>query len=124
MRALRISLVLFAVLIALIAVGTWYGRCVCEDMQEAIDALPDKPDDRAAAQAAELRDEWRERTPWLRPILNRTVVRTISDLVDDVAIFADPALDALPEYCSTKQKLLGAIDEMRRAEKATFGLWS
>ena len=114
MRALRISLVLFAVLIALIAVGTWYGRCVCEDMQEAIDALPDKPDDRAAAQAAELRDEWRERTPWLRPILNRTVVRTISDLVDD----------ALPEYCSTKQKLLGAIDEMRRAEKATFGLWS
>lgn len=124
MRALRISLVLFAVLIALIAVGTWYGCCVCEDMQEAIDALPDTPDDRAAEQAAALRDEWRERTPWLRPILNRTVVRTMSDLVSDLAIYADPAVDALPEYRSTKQKLLGAIDEMRRAEKATFGLWS
>ena len=124
MRALRISLVLFAVLIALIAVGTWYGRYVCEDMQQAIDALPDTPDDRAVVQAAALRDEWQERTPWLRPILNRTVVRTMSDLVSDLAIYADPAVDALPEYRSTKQKLLGAIDEMRRAEKATFGLWS
>lgn len=124
MRALWISLVIFGLMIVLIAVGTWYGRYVCEDMQQAIDALPDAPDDRATVQAAALRDEWQERLPWLRPILNRTVVRTISDLVDDVAIFADPALDALPEYRSTKQKLLGAIDEMRRAEKATFGLWS
>ncbi len=124
MRALWISLVIFGLMIVLIAVGTWYGRYVCEDMQQAIDALPDTPDDRAAAQAAELRDEWRERTPWLRPILNRTVVRTMSDLVSDFAIYADPAIDALPEYRSTKQKLLGAIDEMRRAEKATFGLWS
>lgn len=124
MRALCISLVLFALLIGLIAVGTWYGRHVCDDMQAAVDALSDEPSEDNAGKAAALRDGWNERVPYLRPIVNRTVVRTVSDLVSDLAIHADPTLDALPEYRSTKQKLLGAIDEMRRAEKATFGLWS
>lgn len=124
MRALWISLVIFGLMIVLIAVGTWYGRRVCDDMQAAVDALSDEPSDDTASEADALRDEWQRRTPYLRPIVNRTVVRTMSDLVSDLAIYADPAVDALPEYRSTKQKLLGAIDEMRRAEKATFGLWS
>ena len=124
MKALWISLVIFGLMIVLIVVGTWYGRRVCDDMQAAVDALSDEPGEDNADKATALRDEWQRRTPYLRPIVNRTVVRTMSDLVSDLAIYADPAVDALPEYRSTKQKLLGAIDEMRRAEKATFGLWS
>ena len=124
MRALWISLVIFGLMIVLIVVGTWYGRRVCDDMQAAVNALSDEPSDATASAADALRDEWQRRAPYLRPIVNRTLLRTLDDLVNDVAIYADPALDALPEYCSAKQKLLGAIDEMRRAEKATFGLWS
>ena len=124
MRALWISFVIFGLMIALIVVGTWYGRRVCDDMQAAVNALSDEPSDATASAADALRDEWQRRTPYLRPIVNRTLLRTLDDLANDIAIYANPALDALPEYCSAKRKLLGAIDEMRRAEKATFGLWS
>ena len=124
MRAFRISLVLFSVMVALIAVSTWYGRRVCSELEQMTQALPDEPSEQNVAAAEQLRDFWTKRTPYLRPIVNRTVVRTISDLISDLSVYADPTLDAAPEYRSTKQKLLGAIDEMRRAEKAAFGLWA
>ena len=124
MRAFRISLVLFALTIALIVIGTWYGRDVCDKLEQMTLSMPDEPSDEAITGAVALQKYWQGQLVWLRPMVNRTVVRTMSDLVGDLAIYAAPTLDAAPEYRSTKQKLLGAIDEMRRAERATFGMWS
>lgn len=123
MRAFRISLVLFAVLVALIIVGTWYGRHVCDELQSMTDALPDAPEDEGGGQVMALMAYWQRQTPYLRPIVNRTVVRTMSDLISDLAIYAAEE-DSTADYRATRERLLGAIDEMRRSEKATFGLWS
>ena len=124
MRAFFASLVIFALTLALIAVSTVYGRHVCREMAVLVEALPDEPSSEAVAQAEQLSRYWQSQTPYLRPLVNRTVVRTMSDLVGDLLVYADPATEALPEYRAACRKLLGAIDEMRRSEKATFGLWA
>ena len=123
MRAFRISLVLFSLMVALITVSTWYGRRVCNELERMTEALADEPSEQDLEQAEALRAYWRKQTPYLRPIINRTVVRTMSDLVSDLSIYAAED-DNAADYRATRQKVLGAIDEMRRAEKATFGIWS
>lgn len=123
MRAFRISLVLFALMIVLIGVSTVYGRRVCDKMQDMLDSISDEPGEQVAEQAEKLRDYWQKQTPYLRPIVNRTVVRTMSDLISDLAVYAGEAENAA-DFFATRQKVAGAIDEMRRSEKATFGLWS
>ncbi len=123
MRALRISLVLFALMLVMIGVSTYYGRRVCDGLESRVDALPDEPGEQVATQAEELQDHWKKQTPWLRPILNRAVVRAMGDLISDLCIYAAEA-DNAADYRATREKVLGAIDEMRRSEKATFGLWS
>ena len=124
MRAFRVSLVIFALMVVLIAVSTVYGRHVCREMESLVEALPDTPSVAAVGQTDTLSRYWQAQTAYLRPLVNRTVVRTMSDLVGDLSVYADPATDAVPEYRAARRKLLGAIDEMRRAEKATFGLWA
>ncbi|MBO5898454.1 MAG: hypothetical protein J6R04_05535 [Clostridia bacterium] len=124
MRAFRASLVIFALMLALIVVGTVYGRWVCREMAALVEALPDTPSVETVGQAEALSRYWQAQTPYLRPLVNRTVVRTVSDLVSELSVCADPALDAATEYRTARRKLLSAIDEMRRTEKATFGLWS
>ena len=123
MKGFRISLVLFSLMVALIAVSTWYGRRVCGELESRVDALADEASEQTAVQADELREYWREQTPWLRPVVNRTVVRTMSDLISDLSIYAAEQ-DNAADYRAVREKVLGTIDEMRRAEKATFGIWS
>ena len=123
MRAFRISVVLFVLMVALIAVSTIYGRRVCGKLQTSLDALPPEPSEQAAMQAEELRTYWQRQTPYLRPIVNRTVVRTMSDLIIDLTVYAADT-ESATDYDATRDKVGGAIDEMRRSEKATFGLWS
>ena len=84
MRAFRISLVLFSLMVVLIVVSTLYGRRVCGELERRVEALSDEPSAQVAAQAEALRDYWQKQTSYLRPILNRTVVRTMSDLVSDL----------------------------------------
>ncbi len=124
MRAFRVSLVIFTLMLALIAVSTAYGRRVCCELEERVAQASDAPAALAVTQTEALLAYWHRQTPYLRPLINRTVVRTVSDLVGDLAVYADPTLDAAPEYRATRERLLGAIDEMRRAERASFGLWS
>ena len=124
MRALRVSIVLFLLMVALIVASTLYGRHVCAELERVLSDMTDEPSEQNARLAQSILDYWTAQTPYLRPIVNRTVVRTVSDLVGDLAISASPDAEALSEYRAAKHKLLGAIDEMRRAERATFGLWS
>ena len=123
MRAFRISVALFAALLVLIAASTVYTLRVCRAMQDALAALPDEPSEQAAQRCQALRDDWQGRTRLLRPLVNRTGIRTTSDLLIDLALYAEDG-ESAAEYRATMQKVMGAIDEMRRAEKATFGLWS
>ncbi len=122
MRAFRISLVLFALMIALIVVGTWVGRCVCDKLQCMTEALPETPGEYSAAQAVVLRDYWQRQLPRLRPIVSRIFLRTVSDLVNDLTAYASPDADSVGDYRAARAELLEAIDEMRRAERAAFGL--
>ena len=92
-------------------------------MERMIEAMTDEPSEQNAALAEHLRNDWIQRTPYLRPIVNRTVVRTMSDLVSDLCIYAADE-GSTADYRATREKVVGAIDEMRRAERATFGLWS
>ena len=123
MRAFRISLVLFSLMVVLIVVSTLYGRRVCGELERRVEALSDEPSAQVAAQAEALRDYWQKQTSYLRPILNRTVVRTMSDLIGDLAVYATEE-DNAADYRATRRKVLGAIDERRRLDKATFGLWA
>ena len=123
MRAFRISLVLFALMIVLIGVSTAYGRRVCDRLQDMLASISAEQGEQAVEQAKELRNYWQKQTPYLRPIVNRTVVRTMSDLISDLAVYAGEVENAA-DFFATRQKVAGAIDEMRRSEKATFGLWS
>lgn len=123
MRAFRISLGLFVLMAVLIGVGTAYGRRVCGELEQRLGTLSDEPGEQSEAAAKALSSYWDEQTPYLRPIVNRTVVRTMSDLISDLAVYAAEA-DNAADFRATREKLYGAIDEMRRSEKATFGLWS
>lgn len=124
MRGFWIALVLFAVTVALIVIGTVYGRWVCREMETLVEALPGEPSTDAVTRVRALQAYWQSQVPYLRPMVNRTVIRTMSDLVGDLSVYAAPGLDAAQEYHAARCKLLGAIDEMRRSEKATFGLWA
>ena len=123
MRAFRISLVLFAALLTLIAISTAYGLRVCRVMQDTLMALPDDPSEQAVAACGGLRDYWQAQTRFLRPLVNRTVIRTMSDLLIELTLYAEDG-ESAADYRATREKVMGAIDEMRRSEKATFGLWS
>ena len=124
MRAFRISVVLFLLLLVLIGVSTAYGRRVCNELDASVKALSASPDEQTAASVAALKDYWQNQIPYLRPLVNRTVVRTMTDLLSDFTVYADPAMDSESDYRATREKVRVAIDEMRRSEKATFGLWS
>lgn len=123
MRAFRIALVIFTLLIGLITVSTVYGLRVCRKMEAMVEKLSDEPSESNAVLADELRAYWQKQTPYLRPLVNRTVIRTMSDLLIELTLYADDG-ESAADYRATCDKVLGAIDEMRRAEKATFGLWS
>lgn len=124
MRAVWISVVLLLLMSLLIVASTVYGRHVCATLEDMIALMTDEPSEQNARMAERILVYWQAQAPRLRPLVNRTVVRTMSDLVGDLVISASPDADALCEYRAAKHKLLGAIDEMRRAERATFGLWS
>ncbi len=123
MRAFRISLALFILMSLLVVSCTAFGRKTCENMHEMVAALPDTPQAQSQSKILEIQRYWGRCTHGLRATVNRTVVRSIGDLVEDLVVYSDVTLDSEPEYRSTRARLLGAIDEMHRSTKATFGLW-
>ena len=124
MRAFRISLALIVAMLVLIGCCTVFGRRTCEQMQQMIVALPDSPEQNTQAQALEARQYWDRYVRGLRATVNRTMVRNIGDLINDVVVYSDIRLGGEPDYRSARTRLLGALDEMHRSTKATFGLWS
>ena len=120
MRAVRISLVLFLLMIALVVGSMVMNRYVSETMRQAVEELPAIPDEQAILSVRTLTDFWRRWRGWIRPTMNQTVFRTVNDLVGDLGVYT-PLLDGgIPEYAGARARLLSAIEEMSRPERAAL----
>jgi len=120
MRAVRISLVLFLLMIALVVGSMVMNRYVSETMRQAVEELPAIPDEQAVLSVHTLTDFWGRWRGWMRPTMNQTVFRTVNDLVGDLGVYT-PLLDGgIPEYAGARARLLSAIEEMSRPERAAL----
>lgn len=120
MRAVRISLVLFLLMIALVVGSMVMNRYVSETMRQAVEELPAIPDEQAILSVRTLTDFWGRWRGWIRPTMNQTVFRTVNDLVGDLGVYT-PLLDGgIPEYAGARARLLSAIAEMSRPERAAL----
>lgn len=120
MRAVRISLVLFLLMIALVVGSMVMNRYVSETMRQAVEELPAIPDEQAVLSVRTLTDFWGRWRGWMRPTMNQTVFRTVNDLVGDLGVYT-PLLDGgIPEYAGARVRLLSAIEEMSRPERAAL----
>lgn len=120
MRALRISLVLFALLMALMIVGMVVIQRICNRMERLLQTLPDLPTQEGWEQAATLRDYWNKRRGVVHPAVNHTELNAVTDLMDSLLIYANPTSDEAVEYSRTRLLLCNAIDELRRLERISF----
>ena len=120
MRAVRISLMLFLLMIALVVGSMVMNRYVSETMRQAVEELPAIPDEQAVLSVRALTDFWGRWRGWMRPTMNQTVFRTVNDLVGDLGVYT-PLLDGgIPEYAGARARLLSAIEEMSRPERAAL----
>ena len=120
MRAVCISLVLFLLMIALVVGSMVMNRYVSETMRQAVEELPAIPDEQAVLSVRTLTDFWGRWRGWMRPTMNQTVFRTVNDLVGDLGVYT-PLLDGgIPEYAGARARLLSAIEEMSRPERAAL----
>lgn len=120
MRAVRISLVLFLLMIALVVGSMVMNRYVSETMRQAVEELPAIPDEQAILSVRTLTDFWGRWRGWMRPTMNQTVFRTVNNLVGDLGVYT-PLLDGgIPEYAGARARLLSAIEEMSRPERAAL----
>ena len=120
MRAVRISLVLFLLMIALVVGSMVMNRYVSETIRQAVEELPAIPDEQAVLSVRTLTDFWGRWRGWMRPTMNQTVFRTVNDLVGDLGVYT-PLLDGgIPEYAGARARLLSAIEEMSRPERAAL----
>ena len=123
MRTVCISLVLFLLMIALVVGSMVMNRYVSETMRQAVEELPAIPDAQAVLSVRTLTDFWGRWRGWMRPTMNQTVFRTVNDLVGDLGVYT-PLLDGgIPEYAGARARLLSAIEEMSRPERAACQHW-
>jgi hypothetical protein len=93
---------------------------VSETMRSAIEALPPSPDEQALLSIEELTAFWRRWRRWMRPTMNQTVWRSVNDLVGDLGVYAPLLDEGIPEYVGARERLLSAIEEMSRPERAAL----
>ena len=120
MRALKISLVLFVLLLALMIGGMIVIQKICNRMEVMLGTLPDLPTEEGWEQAAELREYWHRRRGIVHPAVNHTELNAVTDMTDSLVIYADPDADEAVEYRRTRVLLYNAIDELRRLERFSF----
>lgn len=117
MRAFRISLVLFALMAALIVGSMVMNRYVSGRMRDMTEALPESPDEEAAAALEDFWEQWRA---WMRPTMNQVVWREVDGQVAVLAAYARLGDEGKPEYVGAGRQLLCAIEEMSRPERAAL----
>ena len=112
MRAVRISIILFLVIGAVTVVGVVMNHCVCEKMQQHLDALPSRADAAGEREFVALEGYWQEQRGWLRFTSNAALWRVTNDLVGDVCLYGRARSQG--EYDAARRRLASAIQEMSR----------
>lgn len=117
MRAFRISMALFLLMLALIAGSMAMNRHVSGTMRAMAEGLPDEP---VEAEVEELEAFWLQWRALMRPTMNQVVWRDVNDLVGSLAAYAALGEEGRPEYVGARCQLLLAIEEMSRPERAAL----
>ena len=120
MRALYVSVVLFLLMLGVIASSMVMNRHVCKEMQQALEALGDKPTEEAVARLAELQAFWLRWRDLVRLTVNQTIWRAVNDSTMALVAYGELGDEALPEFVGAKTQLWCAVQEMSRPERATL----
>ena len=124
MRAFRISLVLLVLLGALIVVSTVYQRRVCNELTALVQSLPERPGEGSEEAVGVLTERWDKVRPRLLPIVHRSLVYGVEEALCDLESCTKGPPEGADQYGATRRRLLGAIENMRRSSRGSFGLWS
>ena len=124
MRAFRFSLVLLVLLGVLIGIGTVYQRRVCDELTVLVQSLPPQSGEAAVGAVGALTERWDEVRPRLLPIVHRGLVYDVEETLCDLETYAKGPTANEDRYGAARHRLVGAIENMRRASRASFGLWS
>jgi hypothetical protein len=112
--------VLFSLMIVLVAGSMVMNHYVSGTMRQTVEELPAIPDEQAILSVRKLTafcGRWRG---WMRPTMNQTVWRSVNDLVGDLGVYAPLLDEGIPEYVGARERLLSAIEEMSRPERAAL----
>ena len=120
MRAVRISLVLFSLMIAVIVGSMIMNRYVSGTMRTMVEGLPPTPDEQSLSSIEELTAFWGKWQRWMRPTMNQPLWRSVNDLVGDIRAYGALLEQGTPEYVGARERLLSAIEEMSRPERAAL----
>jgi hypothetical protein len=120
MRAVRISLVLFSLMIAVIVGNMIMNRYVSGTMRTMVEGLPPILDEQSLSSMEELKAFWGRWRSWMRPTMNQTIWRSVNDLVGDLGAYGELLEEGTPEYVGARARLLSAIEEMSRPERAAL----
>lgn len=123
MRAFRISLVLLLVMGIMMGVGTAYQRRVYDELTALVQALPESPGDAGEAAVEALVKRWERTRRALLPLVCRELVYDVEEMLCDLQSYAKHSEDA-GQYGAARRRLLGALENMRRASRGSFGVWS
>lgn len=117
MRAVRVSVVLFLLMAAVVAGGVIMNRHVCGSMTRMLRKLPEQAGAASVSGTEEMSAFWETWRQWMRPTMNPNIWRTVNDLVGDVRLYGGMGESAATEYAAARQRLFFAIEEMSRPER-------
>ncbi len=112
MRAMRISLCLFLLVMLVVVTGAIGVARVKGEMTKELEALPEAAG--AAAEQLSLSVErWQSARWWLRLCLHRSQFRAVEERLLELFLCAAMGDEAQTEYTLARQALTLAVEEMR-----------
>ena len=117
MRSFLLAILLFALMIFGIAANTVYLERLCDELADAIAALPDMPDQSTAA-ADRITARWTKARPLVGLSVGDSTLNRIDDLL--AALRAHMAAGSLADYTLAREQLRRAIEDLRSTETSTW----
>ena len=124
MRAFRASLLLIALVMGLTAFSTVYSRRVCHELIGAVEALPTEPGEQVPSLALDVCQRFEKSKRLLLPTVYRGLLLEVEAQLTDVVAFADASPQNAGQYRAARGRLLSALEELARAQRASYGIWS
>lgn len=119
MRAFRISLVIFLLLIVMMLGSMVVINRICDRMVSMIESLPPEPSSQSSQTARQLYAYWQQWRGWVHPAVNHLELNAVTDHLEALCEYADSSGEGV-EYRKERRLLLTAIEEVRRLERISF----